>query len=215
MPFHSHSTHTCTCARFLHTGDEVAYAVVHRESERTSKPLWQESCRVQEDRADVADSHATIPDAHTSVEAAEAAGGPDTERPCRGLEPYKASKEEDRLGWRPQSRDLLLEPYLAHLRAESSARGGIEAGGPGTPGMRASARLEEAGSDCSQTAACWRKCRVGPQVAVCTEGSGATRAEGCIEQGQQQKPGLTARTRKQACCPYNTREAVATGKRYP
>jgi hypothetical protein len=58
---------------------------------------------VQEDRADVAHTHANL-GAHTSVEA-EGAGGPGTE-PCRGPEADKASREEDRWGWMPRSRDL-------------------------------------------------------------------------------------------------------------
>lgn len=38
MPSRIHSTHTCTCAQFLHNGDAVSCAVALREWEQMSRP---------------------------------------------------------------------------------------------------------------------------------------------------------------------------------
>lgn len=83
----------------------------------------------------------------------------------------------------------MLEPYLPHLQVGSSARDGIEAGGPNIRDKE-SAQREAAGSERSRTGACWTKCQVAPQVGGCTEGWGEAQAVGCTEQWQQQMPGL-------------------------
>ncbi|THC87112.1 hypothetical protein EYZ11_013441 [Aspergillus tanneri] len=79
-------------------------AALRLQQGRRDQPLWQECYKVLADRVGVVHTHATILDAYTSEEAAE---GDDP-----GTGPYhdpgagKASREEDRWGWRPQLRDL-------------------------------------------------------------------------------------------------------------
>lgn len=78
-------------------------AALRSQQGRRDQPLWQEWYKVQADHVGVVHTHATIPDAYTSEAAAE--GGLGTE-PCHGPEAGKASREEDRWGWRPRLRDL-------------------------------------------------------------------------------------------------------------